>query len=74
MSNEVYARRDSAEEIQRHSEIHGYKRSSKVSDVAIVVGEAAWHSLPSNESVLREIGSDQQIGLTTEEATKRLAT
>ena len=61
-----------AEAIQRLDSAGEHARFSKASKMAIEVGEEAWHSLPSNEAVLKEIGSSMQ-GLTTEEAAKRLA-
>ena len=70
MSNEVDVRRGNAEEIQKQSQI---QRLSKASEMAIVVGETDWHSMPNNATVLREIESDQLLGLTTTEAAKRLA-
>ena len=70
MSNEMDVRLGSAEEIQKQSHV---QRLSKASEMAIVVGEADWHSIPNNATVLKEIESDQLLGLTTTEAAKRLA-
>ena len=58
--------------IQRLDSAGEHDQFSKASKMAIEVGEAAWHSMPSNAAVLKEIGSCME-GLTTNEAAKRLA-
>ena len=58
-----------SEAIQRKDSADSF---SKVSKMIVEVSEAAWHSLPNNETVLREIGSSME-GLTSDEAAKRLA-
>ena len=42
-------------------------------DVSLSIDDIAWHTLDGNDAVLSAIGSNKELGLSPEEAAKRLA-
>ena len=42
-------------------------------DISLSINDVAWHTLDGNDAVLSAIGSNKELGLSPEEAAKRLA-
>ena len=49
-----------------------WHKLGNMGDVSLSINDIAWHTLEGNDAVLSAIGSNKELGLSPEEAAKRL--